>query len=88
MQKGNTVLITTGLLKALGNSVKDLIQVDYTDKKVSVDTMANGGVDIASYSHYEPIAKPILLPQIEHSTNDAWQEIVGIKDEKKLSYPS
>jgi len=85
---GNNIIVTSGLIKKLSSddccSIHELIEIDYSDKKILVDTIAYKK-DVCSYSNYERINKNILLPQLKYSTNDVWEEVCGISEE--LSYP-
>ncbi len=65
---GKKVVITSGLLKAIQEKLNDIVELQYTDRKVIVkDFLVNG----KSY-HSD---KAILIPQIQYLTNDSWEVI-------------
>jgi hypothetical protein len=74
---GNSVMITTGLLKAINEQLSDIVIISYTDKKSIVK---NYGVtmEICAFKDYYYSDKEILLPHIDFKTNDSWQRVVGI----------
>jgi hypothetical protein len=64
---GKTVVITSGLLKALqGKSIEDIADLSYTGRTVSTHEFMSEGRFIGVKSDSE-----ILLPQITYFTNDA-----------------
>lgn len=67
---GKTVMITSGLLKALqGKGIEDVVELEYTDKKaVTKDFMLGWRGSYQSQT-------PIIIPQIKYLTNDSWEEI-------------
>jgi len=70
LMKGKTVVITSGLLKALqGKGIEDIVELEYTDKKaVITDFMVGWGGIRQSESQ-------IVIPQIKYLTNDSWEEV-------------
>jgi len=77
--KGKTVIITSGLLKALqGKGIEDIAEVECTDKKASVK-------EFMQFMDVYRSDTEILVPQIKYATNDAW-EIVTCLD-KANGYP-
>jgi hypothetical protein len=64
------VVITSGLLRALrGRGLEQIADVTCSGSKIVTDEF---------YVGYEPAARataPVLLPQLEYVTNDAWQLI-------------
>lgn len=73
LRKGKTVIITSGLLKALqGKGIEDIAEIRYTDRKALVNDYIAGTRDIV---HGE---KPILIPQIAYLTNDSWEMVSAI----------
>jgi hypothetical protein len=70
---GKDVMITSGLLRALqGKGIEDIVELEYTDRKVLVKEFATGGQG-NSFSKTE-----ILFPQIVFLTNDSWEDISGL----------
>lgn len=73
LRQGKTVIITSGLLRALqGKGIEDIAEIRYTDRKSLVKDFAVG---TRSLVHIE---KPILIPQIQYLTNDSWEVVSGI----------
>ncbi len=73
---GKSVVITSGLLRALqGKGIEDIVEVQYTDRKVRARRFSNGfGAGNFSSLDGETNAD-ILFPQIVFFTNDAWSLI-------------
>jgi hypothetical protein len=69
---GKTVVITSGLLKAIQDKLNDIVELRYTDRKAIVQDYTAGGFQLI---HTD---KPILIPQIEYLTNDSWEIVSGI----------
>lgn len=73
---GKTVVITSGLLKALqGRGIEDIVELECTDKKAVTkqfwrrrDFWSRGGSVYQSKSE-------IVIPEIKYLTNDSWEEI-------------
>jgi len=70
---GKSVVITSGLLKALnGRGIEDIVELQTSDRKVLVKDFNAGWFQSFSGE------KEILIPQIQYLTNDSWEEISGI----------
>lgn len=66
---GKTVVITSGLLKALqGKGIEDIVELEYTDKKAVAK-------DFRSWWTVYHAESEIVIPQIRYATNDAWETI-------------
>jgi hypothetical protein len=89
LQAGKKVIITSGLLRELqkegrisekadvdAGTIEEIAEVRYTDKKAAVQEFAYSMYE-CSFANYARGAKEVLIPQIEYSTNDTWQVIVG-----------
>jgi hypothetical protein len=71
---GKSVMITSGLLKALeGKGIEDIVELRYTDRKANVKKFEVGG------KRYEA-RQEMLIPQIQYLTNDSWEEISGLDE--------
>jgi len=69
---GKSVVITSGLLKALQEQgIQDIAEVRYTDNKLQVSEFVMDRRYIAG-------EKKLLIPQIKYLTNDAWDVISAI----------
>ena len=77
LQGGKNVVITSGLLRALqGKGIEDIVELRYTDRKALVnDFTGPGGWPIGGKKLTSE--KPILIPQIDYLTNDAWAMVSG-----------
>lgn len=74
LTSGKTVVITSGLLRALQDKgLNDIAELRYTDRKAFVQDYTVSG--IFRVIHTE---KPVLLPQINYLTNDSWEIASGI----------
>ncbi len=66
---GKSVVITSGLLKALqGKGIEDIVELEYTDKKATAK-------DFRSWWTVYHAESEIVIPQIRYATNDAWETI-------------
>src|SRR5450759_4549604 len=70
---GKNMMITSGLLRVLkGKGIEDIVELEYTDRKVLVKEFAGGGQP-------NSLAKTeILIPQIQYLTNDSWEDITSL----------
>lgn len=84
LTNGKKVIITSGLLKALQDrGIEETAEIKYTDKKVAVKEFAYPMFE-CSFGNYYEAKKEILIPQIEFSTNDCRQIIVGFSENKNF----
>ena len=75
LHKGNSVVITSGLLRKLqNNGLDDIVELRYTDRKAIVDKFRAGWGPL-----YEA-KQPMLIPQINYITNDSWELISGLDE--------
>ncbi len=73
LTEGKTVVITSGLLRALQDKgLNDIAELRYTDRKAFVQDYAVGGNQLV---HTE---KPVLMQQLQYLTNDSWEIVSGI----------
>lgn len=73
LENGNQAMITSGLLKALENKgIKDIVELQVTDRKASVDEFAAGWGPSFKSDH------KMIIPQITYLTNDSWEEISAL----------
>lgn len=71
--KGANVVITSGLVKALKDKgFEDLAKIRYSERKAAVKSFAisKNGINFSGFTYAE---KAMMIPQLEYSTNDAWQ---------------
>lgn len=75
LRNGNSVMITSGLLKALQEKgIQDIAEIRYTNRKALVRDFAAGwGIRAKS-------DRDILIPQIAYLTNDSWEEVSALDD--------
>jgi hypothetical protein len=71
---GKSVMITSGLLKALqGKGIEDIVELRYTDRKANVRTFVTGG-------KRNEAKQEMLIPQIQYLTNDSWEEVSALDE--------
>jgi hypothetical protein len=81
---GKNVIITTGLLKAIQDNGFDTItNVRCTDRKAYVNKFAVSDYGII-FNKIAVSEKPVLIPQLEYSTNDSWQLVSGLGSENNF----
>ena len=69
---GKSVVITSGLLKALqGKGIEDIAEIECTDRKATVR-------DFLSFFTLVKGDAGILIPQIRYPTNDVWEVVSGL----------
>ncbi len=80
LMAGKTVVMTSGLLKALeGKGIEDIVGLRYNSAPVAV-TKFIGAYGPGAGTPLGDAEKPILIPQVRFFTNDAWPVIRGIAD--------
>jgi hypothetical protein len=81
--KGKTVVITSGLLKVLqGKGLKDIVDVECTDKKALVNKFSESQFMFGNIYNSDV---DILIPQLKYPTNDVWETVTC--QSKGNSYP-
>ena len=82
LSAGKSVVITSGLLHALqGKGIEDLIEVEYTERRIIADGYTTGfGSGSRSGLGDEVRAAGVLFPQIRFNTNDAWALVSAMSD--------
>jgi hypothetical protein len=73
LRAGKSVVITSGLLRALqGKGVEDICEAQYTDRKILAHEYS-GGFGAGNFSSLDGETNAdVLFPQIVFFTNDAW----------------
>jgi hypothetical protein len=80
LMAGKTVVMTSGLLRALeGKGIEDIVGLRYDAAPVAV-TKFIGAYGPGAGTPLGDAEKPILIPQVRFFTNDAWPVIRGIAD--------
>jgi hypothetical protein len=70
---GKSVVITSGLLRALqGKGIEDMVEVQYTDRKVLAHKYASGFGSGSGRIIGGETNADVLFPEIDFLTNDAW----------------
>jgi hypothetical protein len=70
---GKTVVVTSGLFKALQDKgLRDIVELAVTDRKASVQDFLIG------WFHVYHSESALLVPHIDYLTNDSWEEISGL----------
>jgi hypothetical protein len=74
LEAGKSVIITSGLLRALqGRGIEDIVELEYTDHKVLAQDYSTGfGSGSRTAVGEESGGRGILFPQVRFLTNDAW----------------
>jgi hypothetical protein len=73
LKDGKTVVVTSGLFKALQHrGLRDIVELEVTDRKASVQDFMIG------WFHTYHAESPLLIPHIDYLTNDSWEEISGL----------
>jgi hypothetical protein len=79
LMEGKSVIITSGLLRALqGKGIEDIAEIRCTDRKAIVKGF-RGQKEMPPDVH-------ILIPEIQYLTNDAWELVSGMT-QNDLGYP-
>ncbi len=74
LMDGKTVIITSGLLKALqGRGIEQIAELRYTDRKALVNRFSD-------FRSVQNSGKDILIPQIIYPTNDCWEVITAYSE--------
>jgi len=63
LMRGNDVVITSGLLKAIPEKIADIAEVRASDRKAIIN----------DFGFWGKAEKDILIPQVLYHTNDAWE---------------
>jgi hypothetical protein len=69
---GKRVIVTSGLLRELGTSLDDVVELRYTDRKALVQDYVVPWGRLVQGTH------PVLIPQIQYLTNDSWEEVFAV----------
>ncbi|HUT19204.1 MAG TPA: hypothetical protein VM366_08590 [Anaerolineae bacterium] len=70
---GKTVVVTSGLFKALQHKgLRDIVELEVTDRKASVQDFLIG------WFHVYHSESALLVPHIDYLTNDSWEEVSGL----------
>jgi hypothetical protein len=70
LMAGKTVVITSGLLRALQDKgLGDIVEMECTDRKQTSREF------MLDWNHVYSASRPILVPIIHYLTNDSWEEI-------------
>lgn len=80
LEAGKTVILTSGLVRALrGKGMDDLVELRMTGMQEPVTSFI-GAFGPGAGTNLGSASSPILFPQIRFLTNDAWPVIRGIAD--------
>ena len=79
---GKTVIITSGLLKALqGKGIEDIVELEYTGKTVATREFAAGRGGRGG----QKLDSDILIPEIRYFTNDSWEVVSAFTSPNRTS---
>ncbi len=77
---GKSVVITSGLLKALqGKGVEDIVELEYTGRTVATREFSGWGLRGAK------VEPEILIPEIRYFTNDSWETVSALTSPTRTS---
>lgn len=75
LRDGKSVMITSGLLRALqGKGIEEIVELQYTDRKAVVKDFRTGW-----FGAYQA-GQEMVIPQIRYLTNDEWEEISAMDE--------
>jgi len=79
---GKTVVITSGLLKALqGKGIEDIVELEYTGRTVATREFTGGRGGRGA----PKLDEPILIPEIRYATNDSWEVVSAFTSSNRTS---
>jgi hypothetical protein len=86
LHDGRTVIVTSGLVKALtGRGFSNIAEIGVTDRKTAVREFGFG-LFACSYGGYCAAPEPILMPEISLYTNNSWPVIAGFSDGRGIPF--
>lgn len=75
LTNGHNVVVTSGLVRALGKDFQDLAEVECTGNHIPVSSFhVRDGAPLAN----SDLKTPILFPELTFITNDAWYILAGL----------
>ena len=82
LESGKSVVITSGLLRALkGKGIEDICEVEVSDNKVLAREYSTGfGAGDRSDLGADERKPPILFPEVRFLTNDAWGLVSAVEN--------
>jgi hypothetical protein len=78
LQDGKNVVITSGLLKALGRGLDDIVELEYTGRTVAAREFFGRGLSARAEAD-------ILLPEIRYATNDSWEVVSALTSQSRTT---
>ena len=76
LRAGKTVVITSGLLRALQDrGLSDIAEQKVSDRKALVQQFTVG------FDKLYPADKPMIIPEIDYLTNDSWDDAEAVEGE-------
>jgi hypothetical protein len=76
---GRSVVITSGLLKALqGKGIEDIVELEYTGRTVATREFGGRGMT-------GRLDADLLLPEIRYYTNDSWEVVTAFTSPNRTS---
>jgi hypothetical protein len=79
LMEGKSIVITSGLLRALqGKGIEDIAEIRHTDRKAVIKNFRG--------QNAVPPDLHILIPEIQYLTNDVWELVSGMT-QNDLGYP-
>jgi hypothetical protein len=87
LSAGKNVVMTSGLLHALqGRGIEDIVELEYTGRKIGVHDFLEGYGAGKGSSLNDPgvVGRDILFPDIRFYTNDSWTLLRGVANSRGL----
>jgi hypothetical protein len=86
LRDGKTVVITSGLLKALqGKGIEDVVELEYTGRTVSTHEFGRVGIGGPGGGPPEKTDSDIVIPEIRYFTNDSWETVTAFTSPTRTS---
>ena len=84
---GKNVVITSGLLHALqGRGIEDIVELEYTGRKIAVHNFLEGygAGNGTSLNDPDVTGRDILFPELRFYTNDSWTLLRGVANARGI----
>jgi hypothetical protein len=83
LQAGKTVVITTGLMRALqGRGIEDIVEAEVTGRVVAASGYVWGFGPGSGQTLNDKASPPVLIPDVRFLTNDAWPVVRAVGADK------
>jgi len=84
LQAGNTVVVTSGLVRTLADrGFKDIVEIDVLSTRCTVREFGCQTF-LCAFETFAPAQEPILMPEVVFNTNDVKQVVVGFSEHRNI----